>query len=150
MYQLNVSAHQVLVRGNQFQTIELGFYDGIGKSCVTEQNVVKCWFAVIFSNSKPGGGISLWVGINNKDAQFASCKGRSQVDGSCGLAHTALLIGDGDYSSQFRLCYHSCFTWNESSNPQKTLLAPREPDGLVPRETAGLRYGSSSQERYSR
>ena len=49
-------------------------------------------------HTKSGRCIPLWIDIYDECPQPAHGQGRRQVDGGCGLPHTAFLIGHRNYS----------------------------------------------------
>src|SRR4029077_2633141 len=45
-------------------------------------------------NAKPGGGVALWIEVDQQDALIDGSQGGGQVDRRGGLADAALLVGD--------------------------------------------------------
>jgi hypothetical protein len=63
---------------------------------LAEENVIDGFAVIMLGHAYAAGGISLRVGVDEKDAEFGGGKGGRQVDGSCCLTDTAFLICYGD------------------------------------------------------
>ena len=48
------------------------------------------------ADAEPGGGVALWVGVDQHDAPATLGEGGGEIDRGGGLADAALLVGDGN------------------------------------------------------
>lgn len=69
-YQLEVGADEVLVSGDDAETVEFGRYDRFLGRSVAKENVIKAWPVGVFGDSQACGGIALRIGVNYQDFEI--------------------------------------------------------------------------------
>src|SRR5687768_9969919 len=81
--------------------------------CGADQDVVDCFRHLTASQSNSARRVALRVAINKQGSLFRDCQASCEIDGSCGLTHTAFLIGDSDDFG------HCVFAWWETRTGAK-------------------------------
>jgi len=92
--QFEIDANQVLVGGDEFETLHLRLADSLANVSPVDENVIDGRHALGFLDAETARGVSLWVGIDNKNSHLARGKGCGQVNGGSRLPDAAFLIGD--------------------------------------------------------
>src|SRR5215472_14059563 len=96
---LDVGADKVLVRRDQTEPVQLGGEDGLGCIDFPHQEVVGAEAIRVAREAETAGRVRLRIAVNEQGPDLSGGKGRGQVDSGGGLAHSALLIGNGDDAS---------------------------------------------------
>jgi len=68
--QFEVGADEILVGRDDVETSELGADDGILGERIAEEDVVEARAARILRHTQSGGGVSLWIGVDEQDFDF--------------------------------------------------------------------------------
>jgi len=100
VHQFDGSSNQILVRRNEVESLEGGFLDKLHERDVEHKGVVEGAARGIFGEAEASRGVGLGVAIYDQSPHVAIGQCSAQIDGSSGLSHAALLIGNSDDSSQ--------------------------------------------------
>lgn len=92
-YQLEVDANQVLVGGQNIQTLHAGVAYGTLNIPPVDQNVVDGSQILFFLDSQTARRVALWIGVDQKHCGVAYSERGGEIDGGGGLSDTAFLVG---------------------------------------------------------
>jgi hypothetical protein len=98
--ELKVSADEVLIGGDEAETLEISGDDGFFGWNVAEEDVIEAGMGRVFGDAEASGGVALGVGVDDQDAEVVGREGSGQIDGGSGLSNSAFLISDGENSAQ--------------------------------------------------
>lgn len=82
------------------EAFEFGGDDGCAGRRVAEQDVVETGPGWVFGHANTGGGIALWVRVDDENPEIVGGQSGSEVDGGGGLPYPALLVDDRKDSAQ--------------------------------------------------
>lgn len=111
--QVEVSANQILIRGQQIQPVQLRLTDALLEWLAVDQHVIDGGQTFGLLNSEAGSRISLWIAVDQQHLDVACCKRGSKTDGGRGLSDATFLIGNRYDSAQsfgLKLQTLACFT----------------------------------------
>ena len=101
--QFQVRADHVLVRRHDPELFDLGWLHGLLKRGRAHQKMVGIDPIRILDQTQAAGCIRLRIAVHEQRVDFRRRKRRGQIDGSRGLAHATLLVGNCYNTSHFRL-----------------------------------------------
>ncbi len=99
-HQLDLDAGQVDGGRGHEEVLDAGRLDAVLERLVPHDHVVHRQLEVPGVDAQAGGGVALGIEIDDQDPVAQLGQRRSEVDGGGGLAHAALLVGDGDDPGQ--------------------------------------------------
>ena len=94
--QLDLHAGQVDGGGGHEEVLHARGLDAVLERLVPHDHVVHGQLEVPGLHAQPGGGVALGVEVDDEDPVALLGQRRPEVDRGGGLAHAALLVGDGD------------------------------------------------------
>lgn len=100
IYEFNIGGYEILVRWDDAQALEIGWLHRILNRGMPHKDVICCWLAGDFGDPQAGGGVTLRIGVDEKDLEIVGGERSSEVDGRGGLTDATLLVGYRDYFSQ--------------------------------------------------
>jgi len=95
--QLDVGAGQVLRAGQEPQQVDLGGQDDLLGQGVAHQDVIDGMPVVVALETEARGSVGLGVAVHQQNLYAFESEARGEVDGSGGLADSALLIDNAEY-----------------------------------------------------
>src|SRR3954471_4794729 len=98
--ELDLGPREVQAGGRHEQVAHGGGLDAVVDGGVVQDHLVHGGLQVPGVQPEAGGGIALRVEIDDEHAKALVSERRAEVHGRGGLAHTALLVGDGDDPGQ--------------------------------------------------
>jgi hypothetical protein len=99
-HQFNLCCGEIWGRGDDVEVRELHFaHRGGDNRGGVEEDVVDRGVVRLFLKPDAARSIPLGITINKEDALFSGRETSGEIDGGCGLANPALLVGDCDNSS---------------------------------------------------
>ena len=97
IHQLHLGTHQIDACWQQGEVGGVGGNDAVVDVGLTEEALIGAFLQLVGIDAQPRGGVGLRVSIDQKDLILHHRQGGTEIDGSGGLAHPTLLIGDRDY-----------------------------------------------------
>ena len=94
--QFHLGTDKVDASGEDSEVGGVGFDEAVVDVGMPEETLVGALFQIVSVDSKTGGGIGLRVGIDKQHLVLHHRQCGTEVNGSGGFAHTALLVGDRD------------------------------------------------------
>ena len=70
---------------------------------IVDQDIVDAVDVGVVLDAQSGGGVALRIDVDDQHVQAGGRQGGGDVDGRRGLAHAALLVGDGEDPGLLRL-----------------------------------------------
>lgn len=96
-HQFNVGCHEVSIRGDDSKAVAEGSPQNLRNWRVGDESVIGGELIRFFGDTQAGRCVSLWVNVDQENAEIIGGERRGQVDGGCSLSDAALLVCDGDY-----------------------------------------------------
>jgi len=100
IHQFDIGGYEILVRRDDAQALEIGWLHRILNWGMAHKDVIGRGLAGGFGDPEAGGGVTLRIGVDEKDLEVVGGERSSEIDGRCGLADATFLVSDRDYFSQ--------------------------------------------------
>jgi len=97
--ELDGSASEVFVGGDDIQAVDLGLLDDFLEGFVENEAVVESAAGRVLGKTDGGGGVGLGVAIDEEGGLIGSGEASGKIDGGRGFADSAFLIGHSNNAS---------------------------------------------------
>src|SRR4051812_6786393 len=92
----DLGSREIDGRRKKVETRNAGRDSGLNDRSSTDEDIIAGAFALGVADAQPGRSIALRIEVDQEYPPSDRGKCGGKIDGGCGLAHTALLIGDCD------------------------------------------------------